>query len=118
MVPIFAACVLAYFKIFNPCRTADTTYGIWTIILIAMTYSGISNFIINPQYNIYVSIQGDAAEVDPNASFQTQSDAQAVGIYIDLVLLCPAVTVIGNPTQTLLVFLKQITERFHLHQFL
>jgi hypothetical protein len=119
MVPIFAACALAYSKTFNPRRTEDTTYGIWTSVLVAIIYNNIATFIINPQYNIYVSDQGDAAaEADPDASFLTQPDAQAVGVYVDLVLIRPSITVIGNPMQTLLAFLRQITARFHLHRLL
>lgn len=68
---------------------------------------------------MYVSDQGDAAaDADPDASFRTQPDNKAVGVYVDLVLLRPGVTVIGDSAQTLLTFLRRTIIRFHLHRFL
>ncbi|KAJ3888079.1 hypothetical protein GG344DRAFT_80096 [Lentinula edodes] len=107
---IVAASALANSAVFNPRRTEDTTYGIWTSVLIALTESsratytlkGQVSLLINPQYNIYISKQSDeAALADPNTSLQTEPDllGKSNGVYTDIAVLRLGLKVLPERTQ-------------------
>ncbi|KAJ3912794.1 hypothetical protein F5877DRAFT_72096 [Lentinula edodes] len=107
---IVAASALANSVTFNPRRTEDTTYGIWTSVLVALTESsratytrkGQVSLLINPQYNIYISKKSDeAALAGPNTSLQTEPDllGKSNGVYTDIAVLRLGIEVLPERTQ-------------------
>lgn len=108
---IITASALAYSPVFNPRRTEDTTYGIWTTVFIAFTERTRLSFVgkrqppllIIPQYNLYVSPKSNAVvDASPDDSIHTQSDAvgKKQGLYTDIAVLRQKVSMRTLPIDT------------------
>ncbi|KAE9385526.1 hypothetical protein BT96DRAFT_1006964 [Gymnopus androsaceus JB14] len=125
------ASALVYSPVFNPRRTEDTSYGIWTTVLIALAEKSRPAFntrqqpslLIVPQYNIYVSRKSNvaAARDDPDFSFATQSDndGQMNSFFTDLAVLRLDIKVLGHwSSESFLGYLQSFVHSHFPHQYL
>lgn len=86
--------------IFNIRRLEDSSYALWSALLLQLCDTRLDIFIICPQYALYVSPK---AKFRPNESFSstlTEADDQAKGVVVDNCLIIPEIRLARLPVGT------------------
>ncbi|KAF9493663.1 hypothetical protein BDN71DRAFT_1064050 [Pleurotus eryngii] len=77
--------------IFDVRRMEDSSYALWSALLLQLCDMRLDVFLICPQYALYVSPKAECGPNDSFSSTLTQADGQAKGVIIDNCLIIPEI---------------------------
>ncbi|KAF9497002.1 hypothetical protein BDN71DRAFT_658434 [Pleurotus eryngii] len=94
--------------IFNARRLEDSSYALWSALLLQLCDTKLDVFIICPQYALYVSPKAKFRPDDSFSSTLTAADNQAKGVVVDNCLIIPEIRLtrpsVGSLTEYLASF--------------
>ncbi|KDQ23154.1 hypothetical protein PLEOSDRAFT_162818 [Pleurotus ostreatus PC15] len=82
--------------IFNVRRMEDSSYALWSTLLLQLCDVNLDIFIICPQYALYVSPKAKFRPDDSFSSTLTEADNQAKGVVVDNCLIIPEIRLSGR----------------------
>ncbi|KAG9219879.1 hypothetical protein CCMSSC00406_0009626 [Pleurotus cornucopiae] len=77
--------------LFNVRRTEDSSYGLWSALLLQLCGNRLDIFVLCPQYRLYVPRHPNNQPADADTSMITTSDGQARGVIVDHSLILPEI---------------------------
>ncbi|KAF4607532.1 hypothetical protein EYR38_001604 [Pleurotus pulmonarius] len=86
--------------IFNIRRLEDSSYALWSALLLQLCDNRLDIFIICPQYALYVSPKAKFRPDDSFSSTLTEADNQAKGVVVDNCLIIPEIRLARPPVGT------------------
>ncbi|KAG9219857.1 hypothetical protein CCMSSC00406_0009604 [Pleurotus cornucopiae] len=92
--------------IFNVRRTENSSYALWTTLLLRLCDIRLDVFIICPQYGLYVSPKQNFRPNESTSSTRTQSDSKAKGVFVDNCLILPEIHLTRPPSEKSLSLLE------------